>query len=142
MYRTEKKIFSAPTDLCYTDSILKRTGSEKMKVIDVFECYYEAECIANDRPRHAAKVVLTATSDAGMITYEWTVSFFPHDDEEDFAVSYDAAVSRIVYEGKGRRSKKREPKFLEERESVCDEIATELDGKVFWDRPLREARLG
>ena len=142
MYRTEKKPFSAPCDLCYTVFILKRTGNGKMKVIDVFVCYYEAECIANDRPRHAAKVVLTATSDAGMISYEWMISFFPHDDEEDYAVSYDAVVSRVVYEGKGRRSKKRDAELMEERESVCDEIAAELDGKVFWDRPLREARLG
>ena len=51
-------------------------------------------------------------------------------------------VSRVVYEGKGRRSKKRDAELMEERESVCDEIAAELDGKVFWDRPLREARLG
>ncbi len=111
-----------------------------MKVIDVFEGYYAAECAANGRPRHAAKVVLTATSDAGMISYEWMISFFPHDDEEDYAVSYDAAVSRAVYEGKGRRSRKREPAFLEERETVCDEMAAELEGKIFWDRPLRKPR--
>ena len=113
-----------------------------MKVVDVFEGCYEAECTANERPRHAAKVVLTATTDAGTVAYEWMITFFPHDDEEDFAVSYDAVVSRVVYEGKGRRSKKREAVLLEERETVCDELAAELDGSVFWDRPLREARIG
>ncbi len=113
-----------------------------MKVIDVFEGYYAAECVANERPRHAAKVVLTATSDAGEVTYEWMISFFPHDEEDDFAVSYDAVVSRIVFQGKGRRSKKRDAELLEEREAVCDELAAELDGRVFWDQPLREIRLG
>ena len=112
-----------------------------VKEIDVFEGYYAAECIANERPRHAAKVVLTAASDAGEITYTWMISFFPHDDEEDFAVSYDAVVSRIVFSGRGRRSKKRDAEFLEMRESVCDEIAAELEGKVFWDQPLGEPRL-
>ena len=113
-----------------------------MKVIDVFEGYYAADCTAGGRPRHAAKVCLTAASDAGEITYEWMITFFPHDDEEDFAVSYDAAVSRVVYEGRGRRSKKRDAALLEEREQVCDELAAELEGKVFWDQPLREIRLG
>lgn len=113
-----------------------------MKVIDVFMCYYAAECVANDRPRHAAKVSLTCTTDAGMVDYEWAVSFFPHDDEEDFAVSYDAEASRNIYSAKGRRAKKREAEFLEMRENVCDEIAAEFDGKIFWDQPLIEERLG
>ena len=113
-----------------------------MKVIDVFEGYYAAECLANERPRHAAKVVLTATSEEGRIRYEWLISFFPHDDPEDFAVSYDAIVSRTVYEGKGRRSKKRDAELLTEREAVCNELAAELNGVVFWEQPLREPRLG
>ena len=113
-----------------------------MKVIDVLEGYYAAECTANGRPRHAAKVCLTATSDAGQITYEWSITFFPHDAPEDFAVSYDAIVSRKVYEGKGRRSKKKEEVYLAEQEAVCDELAAELEGKVFWEQPLREVRRG
>ena len=71
-----------------------------MKVIDVFEGYYAAACVANARPRHAVKVCLTATGEEGRIRYEWLISFFPHDDPEDFAVSYDAALSRTVFEGK------------------------------------------
>ncbi len=113
-----------------------------MKVIDVFEGYYAAECLANGRPRHAAKVCLTATSDAGTISYVWQITFFPHDTEDDFGVSYDAEASREIYAGKGRRSKKREVVLLKERESVCDELAAELKGKVFWNSPLREIRLG
>ncbi|MBO4872110.1 MAG: hypothetical protein J5496_01695 [Lachnospiraceae bacterium] len=113
-----------------------------MKVIDVLEGYFAAECTANGRPRHAAKVCLTATSDAGQITYEWLISFFPHDDDEDFAVSYDAVVSRTVFAGKGRRSKKKEEAFLKDWEAVCDELAAELEGKIFWEQPLREIRRG
>ena len=57
-------------------------------------------------------------------------------------MSYDAEASREIYAGKGRRSKKREAVLLKEREGVCDELAAELKGKVFWDSPLREIRLG
>ena len=113
-----------------------------MKVIDVFMCYYAAECVANERPRHAVKVSLTCTTDAGMVDYVWAVSFFPHDTEDDFGVSYDAEASCSIYNAKGRRAKKREAEFLEMRESVCDELAAKLDGKIFWDKPLIEARLG
>ena len=113
-----------------------------MKVIDVFEGYYGAACVANERPRHGVKVSLTATSDAGEICYEWMISFFPHDDEEDFAVSYDATASRAVFRGKGRRTKKRDAGFLELREAVCNELAEELGGEIFWDQPLTEIRMG
>ena len=113
-----------------------------MKVIDVLEGYYAAECVANGRPRHAVKVVLTATSDAGRVSYEWLITFFPHDTEDDFGVSYDAVASRTVYEGKGRRSKKREAALLQEKESVCNELAEELNGRIDWDKPLRELRFG
>ncbi len=113
-----------------------------MKVIDVFMCYYEADCTVNERPRHAAKVSLTCTTDAGMVDYVWAVSFFPHDAEDDFAVSYDAETSRSIYIEKGRRAKKREGEFLEMKEIVCDELAEEFEGKIFWDMPLIEPRLG
>ena len=113
-----------------------------MKVIDVFEAYYGAECEANGRPRHAAKVCLTAESDAGQIRYFWQITFFPHDEEDDFAVSYDAIAEKVIYEGKGRRSKKKEAVYLEERESVCDELAREWNGRIFWDQLLREIRQG
>ena len=109
-----------------------------MKVIDIYSAYYAAECVANGRPRHAARVTLTATSDAGMITYELGISFFPHDDEEDFAVSYDAYVSEVIYQAKGRRSAKREKPFLASIEERGTALAASIDGKVFWDQLLRE----
>ena len=72
-----------------------------MKVIDIYSRYYEAECSHNGRDRHAALVKLTATSDEGQIAYEYSVSFFPHDDPEDFAVSYDAYSQRKYSAAKG-----------------------------------------
>ena len=111
-----------------------------MKVIDVFSAYYEADCVANGRPRHAVKVCLTATSDAGNISYVWQISFFPHDSEDDFGVSYDAEASREILSAKGRRSRKKEAVYLQERESICNELAEELGGTIFWDRPLGECR--
>ena len=113
-----------------------------MKEIDVFECYYEASCMANGRARHAASVKLTATSDAGMITYTYSVNFFPHDDEEDFAISYDAYVSEVVFEGKGRRSKKKEVVWLDGLEVACNGLADRLGGTIDWEKPLITPRRG
>ena len=79
-----------------------------MSPINVYERYYAAEAEFNGVPRHGALVMLVADSDAGNIKYEAAVTFFPHNDEEDYAVSYDAYLSKVLYEAKGRRSKKRE----------------------------------
>ena len=68
-----------------------------MKTNDVYQRYFEAECEFNKVKRRAALVKLTAETDNGMITYEVSVNFFPHTDEEDFAVSYDACYTDILY---------------------------------------------
>ena len=113
-----------------------------MKVIDVYSRYYEAEGIFNDRARHAAVVKLTATSEEGQIAYEYSVSFFPHDDPEDFAVSYDACFIKEIFKGKGRRTKKRDAEYLDMLQENIDGLAETNGGRVFWDKPLGEARLG
>ena len=113
-----------------------------MKVIDVFKQYISAQCVYSGVERKVAVVTLTATSDSGMITYEAGVSFFPHRDEEDYAVSYDAAASRVLLSESGRRTKKRDAAMLEMLQSAADECAAELNGKIFWDKPLREAQMG
>ena len=110
--------------------------------INVYERYYTAEAEFNSVPRHGALVMLIADSDAGNIKYEAALSFFPHRDEEDFAVSYDAYFSKVLYEAKGRRSKKREEALLQTLTSEIDEIAETIGGKVLWDQPLREERRG
>lgn len=115
-----------------------------MATINVYEQYFESECMYNGVERKGAHVVLISNSEAGNIAYEAAVSFFPHRDAEDFAVSYDAYFAKEIYNGAGRRSKKREKQFLEPEcfRRIIDELAAEHGGKVFWDRPLREARMG
>ena len=110
--------------------------------VNVYEQYFEAKAKVNGVPRKAAVVTLISDSEAGQIRYEAAVSFFPHRDEEDFAVSYDAYYSEVLFEGKGRRSKKREAKLLEGFQEVIERIAKENGGEVYFDRPLREARRG
>ena len=113
-----------------------------MAVVNVYERYFEASCEYNGVPRKAALVMLTVDSCEGNIRYSAGVTFFPHRDEEDYAVSYDAFFERTLFEGKGRRSKKREQAFLTELQTVIAELAAEQGAEVFWDRPLREERRG
>ena len=110
--------------------------------INVYERYYAAEAEFNGVPRHGALVMLIADSDAGNIRYEAAVTFFPHNDDEDYAVSYDAYLIKVLYEAKGRRSKKREQSLLETLTSEIDQLAETIKGKVLWEQPLREERRG
>ena len=113
-----------------------------MKVIDVYQQYFAARCVFHEVERRAVTVTLTATSDAGTIRYEVGVSFFPHTDADDFAVSYDAAASEEIYSAPGRRARKREAAMLEELRDHADALAASLGGEIFWDEPLRDARYG
>jgi len=110
--------------------------------INVYEQYFEAQHVFNGVERRAALVMLTSDSEAGSIRYTAAVTFFPHSDPEDFGVSYDDYHEMVIYEAKGRRSKKREKAFMESLRETIDGLAEEAGGQVFWDRPLREARLG
>ncbi|MBE6990242.1 MAG: hypothetical protein E7426_05805 [Ruminococcaceae bacterium] len=113
-----------------------------MKVIDVYAQYFAGACVYNGVERRAAAVKLTAASDNGEVAYEVGVSFFPHRDAEDFAVSYDACAVREVYRARGRRSKKREAALLERFRTEADVLAAELGGAIDWEMPLIEARMG
>ena len=110
--------------------------------IDVYQQYFSGECEISGRPRHAVDVRLTSDSEQGTIRYEVSVNFFPHDDEEDYAVSYDGFVSETVYDGKGRRSRKREAAMMEEIRKTADRLAASVNGTIDWENPLREARMG
>ncbi|MBR4147507.1 MAG: hypothetical protein IKU00_06415 [Bacteroidales bacterium] len=110
--------------------------------LNVYEQYFAADMVSNGVPRHAALVMLIADSEAGHIRYEAAVTFFPHNDEEDYAVSYDAYFSRVLFDDKGRRSKKREQQLLKELLDQIDELAREAGGVVYWEQPLREVRRG
>ena len=113
-----------------------------MKTTDVYERYFEGECEYNGRPRHAAAVKLTAESDSGTIKYTVSVNFFPHDSADDFGISYDAYFEDVIFEGKGRRSKKKEEKYLADMTEAADGIAREHGGLIFWDKPLIDERRG
>ena len=113
-----------------------------MATINVYEQYFKADMKANGVKRRGALVMLISDSEAGQIRYEAAVTFFPHKNEEDYAVSYDAYFNKVLYEAKGRRSKKREKELLLGLHDEIDALAKENGGKVFWDKPLREARLG
>ena len=113
-----------------------------MKVIDVYKQYLSGECVYNEVERKAVVVTLTATSDCGNIMYEVGISFFPHRDEEDFGISYDAYASKEIFNEKGRRSKKRDALMLEQVKEVADALAEEMSGVIYWDKPLREAVYG
>ncbi len=111
-------------------------------VIDVYEQYFRAEGEFSEVPRRAAIVKLTSDSEAGNIRYTVSVNFFPFRDDEDYAVSYDAYFEKEIYNARGRRSKKREKKFMEALRAEADSLAEENGALIKWDEPLREARLG
>ena len=111
-------------------------------VVNVYERFYQAEAVFSDVPRKAALVMLTSDSEAGQIAYRAAVTFFPHRDEEDIAVSYDACFAKELYSTPGRRSKKREQQFLEVFRGEIDALAEGAGGAVLWEQPLGEARMG
>jgi hypothetical protein len=113
-----------------------------MATVNVFEQYFKAECTYNNVKRHAASVLLISTSECGNIKYEIAVNFFPHNADDDYAISYDAYFCKTVYEAAGRRSKKREKELMDTLPSVADELAADANGVIYWDQPLIEARIG
>lgn len=110
-----------------------------MKTVDVYQRYYKGFLSFNTY-RHGVSVKLTAETDNGMITYEVSVNFFPHKDEEDFAISYDACYTDVIYSGKGRRSKKREEAFLKNLKETADALAKRAGGLIYWDKPLSDEK--
>ena len=111
-------------------------------VINVYERYYKAKAVFSGVERRGALVMMVSDSEAGSITYKAAVSFFPHRDDEDYAVSYDAYFEKELYSGKGRRSKKKEEGYLEHLKEMIDEISGEQGAEVIWDEPLTDERRG
>lgn len=110
--------------------------------INVYQRFFEAELEYNGVKRRAASVLLISDSEAGNIKYTAAVAFMPHEDSEDFRVPYDAYFTKVIYEDRGRRSKKKEKQFIENLVQYIDDLATEVDGVVFWNKPLSCERLG
>ena len=110
--------------------------------INVYSQYFAAQGCFSGVERRGAHVLLISDSEAGNIKYTAAVSFFPHRDDEDFAVSYDAYFSKELYSAAGRRSRKREAALMEQLRGVIDALAADNGASVHWDLPLNEARLG
>ena len=113
-----------------------------MATIDIYKQYFSAACTFQGVERRGAVVWLTAESDCGNIRYEVGVTFFPHRDDEDFAVSYDACAQKELFSAKGRRSKKRDAECMDQLQAAANEIAASLGGTIHWDKPLGEAQQG
>lgn len=113
-----------------------------MAEINVYQQYFEACGEFNGRLRHAVNIILKSDSSEGIIRYDILVSFFPHDDPEDFTISYDACFIKTIYTGKGRRSKKREAEFLKDIRNTATALAAEHGASIAWDKPLCDARMG
>ncbi len=109
---------------------------------NVYEQYFAASHPGNGRPRHGVRAALTVSSGEGRVRYAASLSFFPHDTEEDFCISWDVYAERKLMDIRGRRSKKREAALLADLRGVLEQLAAESGGTVFWDRPLIPARLG
>lgn len=110
--------------------------------INVYLRYYRADCVCGGIQRNAALVQMRAVSEEGQLRYDVSVNFIPFTAPDDFTVSYDAVWERTVFERRGRRSKKREAALMESFKQTCDELAASAGGRIFWDQPLTEARLG
>ena len=108
--------------------------------LNVYEQFFAAECVANGIVRHGALVMMIVTSENKQVRYDAAVTFFPHIDETDFAVSYDAYYEDVLYEAPGRRSKKREEILLETFREDIDVLCKRANAVIFWDKPLRPAR--
>ena len=106
---------------------------------NVYEQYFEADLESNGVARRGALVMLIADSEAGRIRYEAALTFFPHRDQEDFAVSYDAYYSSVLFDAPGRRSRKREEKLLLSLQDEIDALAEKVGGAIRWEEPLGEA---
>ncbi len=111
-----------------------------MDDINIFEQYFEADGTFNGVERHGAKVMLICSSQGGTVRYEAAVSFFPHREADDFAVSYDAYFSKEIISLEGRRSKKREESLMKPFKDLLGMICREQKAKIFWDRPLTQPR--
>ena len=111
-----------------------------MKTIDIYRQYFSAECTFAGVERKGADVWLAAESDSGTIRYEVGVTFFPHRDDYDFTISYDACGLKELIRTQGRRSKKRDAQCLEQVRTAANEIAASLNGTIHWEKPLTEAQ--
>lgn len=114
----------------------------KMATVNVYERYYAARGEFSGVERRACLVFLTADSCDGNVEYSAGVTFFPHASDDDFAVSYDACFTSVLFSDRGRRSKKRDLFFLDHLREYADRLANDAGAEIFWDSPLGAERRG
>ena len=111
--------------------------------LDVYSQYFNAHAVYEGIERRAAIVKLTLMSDMeGNKAYKISVSFFPFEDPEDFRVTSDCYVEKIMELSGKRRSRKKEDVLMNILQKEIDKLSETLDAQaeVYWDKPLREAR--
>ena len=92
-----------------------------MDAIDVLDGAYKARAEYNGIKRKGVIVKLTVESVKGVIRY-------------------DAIFTKTVFEGKGRRSKKREAAFIARLKDTVGEMLENEDAEIFWDEEIRPCR--
>ena len=112
-----------------------------MSTVNIYEQYFAANASFNGVQRNAVSVMIIADSEEGMIRYRVAVSFFPYETPDDFRITYDAYFERMIYESKGRRSKKREAEYINSIQNIANELAAEHQAIIRWDTPIIKARL-
>ena len=110
--------------------------------VNVYQRYFEANLEFKGSLRRGASVMLISESAEGNIKYTAAVTFIPYENAQDFRVTHDALFSKTLYESAVRRSKKREQAFIEKLPEIIDELAETAGGKILWEKPLTEPRLG
>ena len=112
-----------------------------MKSTDLYKQYFSANYVNGGDVRRGASVVLNVMSDDGLLEYKVSVSFFLHEDEEDFRISSDRYFEKTLYRGTGRRSGKKDHIYLDAVRETAEQIAEESGAVINWDVPLTEARI-
>ncbi len=126
------------TAQCYND--YRSIKENIMEPITIYSAYMRAKADVHEMKRNACLVTLVCESARGHVRYLERVNFIPFEDEEDFRDTYDAQGEKVLFEGKGRRSKAKDKAAYETLETVGDELARQFGGVIHWDQFITEPR--
>ncbi len=111
-----------------------------MDPITIYSAYMRADANVNDMQRNACLVSIICESAGGRVRYLERINFIPFEDEEDFRDTYDAQAETVLFEGKGRRSRRKDEAALAAVSAAGDALAAAFGGKIFWEQFIREPR--
>ncbi len=109
-----------------------------MDPVTIYSAYMRADAKVHDMQRNACLVSIICESAKGYVSYLERINFIPFEDEEDFRDTYDAQAERILFEGKGRRSRLKDESALAKIKVIGDELAAPFNGKIYWEQFIRE----